>query len=109
MATTFKNFSAVATTAMADIYTCPAGATAIVTLLQLTNIHANLPADATVVYSDATAAAAEYEIVKNLTMPVQTSVSITDGKLVLEAGDKLRISASAAAVVRVVGSVSELS
>lgn len=110
MATTaFKNFSALASTTMTDVYTCPAATTALVSLLQISNINATLLADVTVVFSDASASNAEYEIVKNLTMPIQTAVSITDGSLVLEAGDKIRIQASAGSIARLIGSVSELS
>lgn len=106
MAITYKNFAATATTSMADVYTCPSGTTAIVLLLQVSSINTSVAADVTVVYSDASNSNTEHELIKNLTITPQTGVDLPS-KLVLEAGDKIRVQASAGSSIKIIGSVSE--
>lgn len=108
MAEVFKNFTATATTSMADVYTCPASTQFLGTSITLVNIHATNSADATVVISDASNSNAEMELCKLFTIPAQSSLKISND-FVLEAGDKVRVIATAGSTIRVVGFGCEVS
>jgi hypothetical protein len=108
MPTVFKNFATTVTTGLTDAYTCPAGTTAIVTFFQTANYHATNVANITAVMLDVSQAT-EFEIIRELPIPVQSAVGLLSGKLVLEAGDKLRVRSTVASTLRVLGSVTEVS
>lgn len=108
MANTFKNAKLALTTTLTDVYTCPAATTVVVTLAQVGNIHATDSVEVDFVWTDASAADAATYVVKSLIVPVKSSIGLLTGKLVLEAGDKLRAKASAATAAELSISVLEL-
>jgi len=108
MAFAYKNFSTLAGTTQSTSYTCPAATTAQISFLQVCNVHATATAEIAVVMRDESAAT-DYHIVANLSVPVGATISLLDGTLILEAADSIRITASTASVVRLLGSAVERS
>jgi hypothetical protein len=109
MAETFKNFKLALGTSSATAYTCPAATTAIVLLLQVSNIDGVNEADATVTWTDASDSDASTDLVSAVPVPAGSALGVLSGKLVLEAGDTVAGLASAASDLVLTGSVVELS
>jgi hypothetical protein len=103
---TNKNFSGTAGTTMTAVYTCPASTTAVINLLQATNIISGQVTVNVAIFD--TSATTETKFVANSPMNVGSSISLLGGGLVLEAGDELRIQSSANSSVGFVGSVTEI-
>jgi hypothetical protein len=85
----FKNVRAVLGTSASDVYTVPAGTTAIVIGCQAANVHT---ASRTLQFwwTDASAADAVTKLAQDVIIPTKAAYEPIGGKLVLEAGDKLR-------------------
>jgi hypothetical protein len=97
MANTFKNASLVSVNhaALATLYTCPASTTGIILGLALTNKTDN-SVNATVQMTD-TSASTTPLLLNEVTIPANTTLEVFAGqKYVLEAGDLLKVQASAA-------------
>ena len=109
MAETFKNFKLALGTSSATAYTCPAATTAIVLLLQVSNIDGTNEADASVSWTDASDSDASTALVSAVPIPAGSSLGVLSGKLVLEAGDAIAGLASAASDLVLTGSVVEMS
>ena len=109
MAETFKNFKLALGTDSATAYTCPAATTAIVLLLQVSNIDGTNEADATVTWTDASDSDASTALVSAVPVPAGSALGVLSGKLVLEAGDAIAGLASAASDLVLTGSVVEMS
>jgi len=109
MAETFKNFKLALGTSSATAYTCPAATTAIVLLLQVSNIDGVNEADATVTWTDSSDGDASTALVSTVPIPAGSSLGVLSGKLVLEAGDTIAGLASAASDLVLSGSVVEMS
>ena len=109
MAETFKNFKLALGTDSATAYTCPAATTAIVLLLQVSNIAGTNEADATVTWTDASDSDASTALVSAVPVPAGSALGVLSGKLVLEAGDAIAGLASAASDLVLTGSVVEMS
>ena len=107
MATTplnaFRTITAEITTTPTNIYTAPAGVTGIILGSQVSNVTAT---DQTITAWHARGISAT-ELVKNFEIPVADAMSIIAGKLVLEAGDSIRVSASANSSLKIILSVLE--
>ena len=109
MAEAFKNFKLALGTDSATAYTCPAATTAIVLMLQVSNVDGVNEADATVSWTDASDSDASTALVSAVPVPAGSSLGVLSGKLVLEAGDTIAGLASAASDLVLTGSVVELS
>ena len=104
----FKNVRAVLGTSASDVYTVPAATTAIVIGCQATNVHtANRKLQFW--WTDASNANAVTKLAQDIVIPEAASYEPIGGKLVLEAGDKLRGLNEGANHVEVSVSVLELS
>ena len=99
----FKTVSANVTNSLQSIYTAPAGYTGIVLMAQISNITENT-SNVTFVFNDGTA---DYELLKNFDIPGNDAISGTVGKLVLETGSSVKISAPANNQLKLVLSVLE--
>jgi hypothetical protein len=76
--------------------------------LQASNIDTvNIPT-VDVWWTDASNANARQDLLKKASIPVGAAIGCVDGKLVLEAGDKIRAQASADGDVSISGSVMEM-
>jgi hypothetical protein len=108
MAEVFKNVRAVLGTSASDVYTVPAGTTAIVIGCQAANVHT---ASRTFQFwwTDASSSNAVTRLAQDVIIPSKAAYEPIGGKLVLEAGDKLRGLNEGANHVEVSVSVLELS
>lgn len=89
----FKTVTAEVTDTNETIYTAPAGNTGIVLMAQLTNITGSA---ATVTFAHFKSATnTDTELVKDYGVPGNDATSLITGKLIIEAGDSIKISASA--------------
>jgi len=104
----FKNVRAVLGTSASDVYTVPAGTTAIIIGAQASNVHT---ASRTFRFwwTDASAADAVTSLAYDVIIPTKAAYEPIGGKLVLEAGDKLRGQNEGTDHVEVSVSVLELS
>lgn len=101
----FKTVTYSITTSNTVVYTAPTGFTGIILMAQVANITSS---DATVTFSHYdTSAAVETELVKGFTMPGNDSGSLLTGKLVLEAGDSIKIYAGTGSALKLTLSVLE--
>ena len=89
MAEVFKNFKLALGTSSATAYTCPASTTAIVLMLQVSNVDGKNEADATVTWTDSSDSDASTALVSSVPVPAESSLGVLSGKLVLEAGAPL--------------------
>ena len=104
----FKNVQKVLGTSASDVYEVPAATTAIVIGCQAANVHT---ASRTLEFwwTDASAADAVTYLADGVVIPENAAYEPIGGKLVLEAGDKLRGLNEGANHVEVTVSVLELS
>lgn len=109
MASTFKNARAVLTASYADIYTCPAGTTAVVLNMHSANTSTTTSRDLSCQWLDASASNAATRLAEQMTIPAKEALALLNGKLVLEAGDKIQAKASAVTDVEMTVAVMELS
>ena len=94
MANTFKNAYYDVTNSLAAAYTCPGSTTAIVLTLRITNVDG--AADATIDATVTDASSGESYIAYTLTVPADSSIELAGtSKLVLEAGDIVKLKANA--------------
>lgn len=101
----FKTVTYAITNTNADVYTAPTGFTGIILMAQVANVTGS---DATVTFSHYdTSATVETELVKDFTVPSNDAVGMLTGKLVLEAGDKVKAVASANSTLKLTLSVLE--
>lgn len=107
MANTFKNAKALLTTSLADVYTVPSATTAIVIGVHVANIGA---ADHSLdmVWTDASDSNTATTLAEAIVVPENAAYEPV-GKLVLEAGDKIRANADASSALEVTVSVLEQS
>lgn len=86
----FKTVTFVAPTSPVGIYTAPVGYSGVVLLAQAANVDSTTH---TVTFSHKRATTTT-EIVKNLAIQGNDSASLLDGRLILESGDSVLLSAS---------------
>jgi hypothetical protein len=108
MANTFKNAKLKIQSTMGDVYTCPSATVAIVIGCQVANVSA-APEEVEVVWTDASDADAVTRLVKDVIIPAQAALAPIAGKLVLEAGDKIRAVGETNDDAEIVVSVLEIS
>ena len=87
----FKTVTHVVTTTPETIYTAPAGYSGIVLMAQITNVSTST---ATVTFSTSDGSTS-VELLKDFQVPGNDAVSGTTGKLILEVGASIVISAAA--------------
>ena len=103
----FKTITKVATTNAVGIYTAPVGYTGVVLLAQTANIGNNTE---TVSFSHqrrVAGIAVTTEILKNYPVPTNDTANLLSGKLVVESGDVLVLSASSGTNIKFLGSILE--
>jgi hypothetical protein len=88
----FKTIALPVTTVANTVYTCPAGVTTVVLLAQVSNVNTSSYVDVTASYTRNNNVT---RLIANTEIPTEDATSVLLGKLVLEAGDGFRISASA--------------
>lgn len=101
MAEVFKNSKVILTDSTATAYTCPAGKTAIVFGSQATITDLAVATKASLWYLDSSTANAIVQLCLDVPLPANSAVSLLTSKLVLEAGDALRVSVTGKASVAV--------
>jgi hypothetical protein len=95
MASTFKAVPSVAlTTAAQDVYTCPASTAAMVVFCQVANVDGTSNVDIDISWTDASNSNAEAYIASTISIPADAALNPIGGRMVLEAGDKIRAKAS---------------
>jgi hypothetical protein len=102
----FKTVTANLTTTSAVVYTAPATKSSIVLMAQISNVS-NTTANATVTHVNT--ANVETELIKQFGIPGNDAASATTGKLVLEEGTKLKVSAGEDGKLKIVLSILETS
>jgi hypothetical protein len=108
MANTFKNAKKVLTASLSDVYEVPAATTAIVIGLHIANNGtANHTLD--LVWTDDSDADTATVLAEAIVVPENAAFSPIIGKLVLEAGDKIRGLADTTSKLEVTVSVLEIS
>jgi hypothetical protein len=109
MANDFKNAIAQnASTSGTVIYTTPATKTSIMLELDIANTTQNVVEGSVEVLDSSVSSTAWRYLVKNAPVPSGGSLMVIAGqKIVLEAGDKVRVTASAANVLDVVAAILE--
>jgi hypothetical protein len=90
MANTFKNAKLKVQDTATDVYTVPSATTAIVIGCQVANVSASAE-EVSVWWTDASDSNAITRLVKDVIVPGQAALAPIAGKLVLEAGDKIRV------------------
>ena len=101
----FKTKTAEITTSSVSIYTAPAGKSAIILMAQITNIT-NTTGTVTIShYYSGTSITTE--LLKNFSIPGNDAASAVTGKLVLEEGHELFVSASANSKFKITLSILE--
>lgn len=106
---TFKTIRAKLTTTPSDIYTCPIGVATIILLAQVTNVSVdNNTYTVTAIHSRGSESPSDYKFANDFMVPANDSSNLVpDGKLVLETGDKIYVSASADDKIELILSVLE--
>jgi hypothetical protein len=88
----FKTTTANVTTSSTTVYTTPAGVTTVVLLAQVSNIHAS---ESVTVSANHIRGSNLTSIVKNTVIPTTDATNLLLGKLILQTGDSLSITANA--------------
>lgn len=99
----FKTVTNVLTTTSETLYTAPAGYTAIILMAHVSNVTSSTRQ---VTFSHF-ATSTTTELLKDFSIPANDAVAATSGKLILEAGQSVKASASANSSLKVVLSILE--
>ena len=105
MANIFKNARAALTDSSAVVYTCPAATTAVVLMVQASNVDNTGAVPVTATWNDGTN---DTHLAKLLEIPAKAAVNLLSGKLVLEAGDTLSANSDASNKVELTISLLEI-
>ena len=103
----FKTVTKVVPTNAVGIYTAPVGYTGVVLLAQATNVDSNTYTVSFSHQRTISGVAVTTEIVKNFSIPGNDTANLLGGKLVLETGDSLVLSASNGTNIKFIGSILE--
>jgi hypothetical protein len=103
----FKTVTKVATTNAVGIYTAPVGYTGVVLLAQATNIGSGTQTVSFSHQRTTAGIAVTTEILKDFPISASDSANLLSGKLVLESGDVLVLSASSGTDIKFLGSILE--
>jgi len=103
----FKTVTKIAPTSAVGIYTAPVGYTGVVLLAQAANIGNNTQTVSFSHQRTISGIAVTTEILKDFPISASDTANLLSGKLVLETGDTLVLSASNATDIKFLGSVLE--
>ena len=103
----YKTITKIATTSPVGIYTAPVGYSGIVLLAQVANIGSNTHTISFSHRRTTAGIAVTTEILKDFPVQGNDSSSLFQGKLTLESGDDLVLSASNASNIKFIGSILE--
>jgi hypothetical protein len=103
----FKTVTKIAPTSAVGIYTAPVGYTGVVLLAQATNIDSSTYTLSFSHQRTITGVAVTTEIVRNFAIPGNDTANLLSGKLVLESGDSLVLSANNGTSLKFIGSILE--
>jgi len=103
----FKTVTKVATTNAVGIYTAPVGYTGVVLLAQATNIGNNTQTVSFSHQRSTAGVAVTTEILKSFPISSSDTANLLVGKLVLESGDVLVLSATSGTDIKFIGSILE--
>ena len=103
----FKTITYIAPTNPVGIYTAPVGYSGVVLLAQAANIDQNPHTISLSHVRTTSGIAVTTEIVKSMAIEGHDSADLTAGKLVLESGDSLKLSASNSSHIKFIGSILE--
>ena len=103
----FKTITKVASTNSVGIYTAPVGYTGVILLAQVANIDASTHTVSFSHQRSSAGIAVTTEIVKDFAVQGKDSLSLIQGKLTLESGDVLVLSASNGSNIKFIASVLE--
>jgi hypothetical protein len=103
----FKTVTKVSTVNPVGIYTAPIGYTGVVLLAQATNIGTNTQIISFSHQRSVSGIAVTTEILKNYPISASDTANLLAGKLVLESGDVLVLSASNGTDIKFLGSILE--
>lgn len=103
----FKTITKIATTNAVGIYTAPTGYTGVILLAQVANIDSSTHTISFSHRRTTSGIAVTTEILKDFPVQGNDSVSLVRGKLTLESGDALVLSASNSSNIKFIGSVLE--
>lgn len=99
----FRTYTAAVTTSLTAIYTVPAGYTGIGLMIQVSNITTT-SGQATVIYSKG---GVDTELIKDYSIPGNDAASALTGRLVMETGGSIKVSANANGKFKITLSVLE--
>ena len=103
----FKTVTKIAPISAVGIYTAPIGYTGVVLLAQATNIDSSTYTLSFSHQRTIAGVAVTTEIVKNFSIPGNDTANLLSGKLVLESGDSLVLSANNGTSLKFIGSILE--
>lgn len=103
----YKTITSIASTNSVGIYTAPVGYAGVVLLAQVANIGSQTYTVTVSHQRSVTGTAVTTEIVKDYAVPANDSVSVLDGKLILESNDVLTLSANDGSNLKFIGSILE--
>jgi len=103
----FKTVTQVVSTNSVGIYTAPVGYAGVVLLAQVANVSSDTQTITVSHRRSVVGVAVTTEIVKNCPIPGNDSLSVLDGKLILESGDALVISGSSSESLKFISSILE--
>ncbi len=95
MAETFQRTSLAVTSTETDAYSCPSGAQAVVLSCLVANVDGTNSDDITAKITNSSNTE-QSRIASTITVPADASLELIPNKLVLEAGEKLRLTGAAA-------------
>lgn len=109
----FKTVTTLVSTSPVGIYTAPVGYTGVVLLAQATNVDQNESHDISFyhvrkfTFGPQVGIAITTEILEKYPIPAFDSLGLTTGKLILEPGDSLKVSADDGSSIKVILSILE--
>ena len=103
----FKTITKIAPTSPVGIYTAPIGYTGVVLLAQTANVGNNTQTVSFSHQRTVSGIAVTTEILKDFPVSASDTANLLSGKLVLESGDVLLLSASSGTDIKFLGSVLE--
>lgn len=99
----FKTVTANVTTSSTTVYTAPTGYSTVVLLAQVSNTGGNI----VTVSSNHIRSGVPTNIITNAILPTADAISLLSGKLILQTGDSLNVSASANGTAQLLLSILE--
>ena len=106
---TFKTIRVGLTTSYVGIYTCPIGVATVILLAHVTNVSSGTTTyKVSATHSRSSEPVQDYEFAKDYDVPANDSANlITDGKLVLETGDVIKVKSNQNNALNIILSVLE--